>query len=90
VTSPATTGPDLSRAGEMNLALLVIAYPQFAITAIPGRRRPRWEVVRRNSADPGLYAIITDNLTEAYQAMAADAPPAIPLPPAASLQQVRP
>jgi hypothetical protein len=71
IPDPAVPGTD-----EMNLGLLAIAYPQFAISALPGGRRLRWQVVRRNATDPGLYAIITPDLTEAYQAMAADAPPA--------------
>ena len=77
-------------ADEMNLGLLMIAYPQFAVTALawPGRSRWRWQVVRRNAADPGLYAIITPDLTEAYQAIAAGSPPGVPAP-VATLRQDR-
>jgi hypothetical protein len=43
---------------DANLALLTIAYPAFTITCHPhGSRTPRWEAVRKNAADPGLYAI---------------------------------
>ncbi len=86
---PDVPGTDI--ADEMNLGLLMIAYPQFAVTALawPGRSRWRWQVIRRNPADPGLYAIITPDLTEAYQAMAADSPPVVPAP-AATLTQARP
>jgi hypothetical protein len=90
---PATAappGPGASQAGELDMGMLMLAYPQFAITAIPGRRRVRREIVRRNSADPGLYAVITDDLAEAYAALAADAPPAACLPPANSPEGARP
>jgi len=71
-----------SGADELNAGMLMIAYPQFEITALTGGpgRRLRWHVRRRKAADPGLYGIITPDLTEAYEALAQDAPPRLPPP----------
>jgi hypothetical protein len=87
----AVTGPARpAEASELDVGLLMLAYPQFVITAVPGRRRVRWEVVRRNSADPGLYAVITDSLAEAYTAMAVDASSVVSLPPASRPRETQP
>jgi hypothetical protein len=57
---------------DTNLALLTIAYPAFTITCHPhGWRQPRWEAVRKNSAHPGLYALITPDLDELRATLAA-------------------
>jgi hypothetical protein len=72
-----TTPPD-DTADEVNLTLLRIAYPQFWFWrfARGGRHRLRWTAVRKNGADPGLYAVVTADLSELAAALAADAGPA--------------
>jgi hypothetical protein len=55
----------------MDLTLLMTAFPAFTITCYPhGWREPRWEAVRRNPADPGLYAVITPDLAELHAILA--------------------
>jgi DMSO/TMAO reductase YedYZ heme-binding membrane subunit len=52
--------------------LLTLAYPAFTITCHHHTwRKPRWEAVRKNTADPGLYAIVTPDLAELAAALAA-------------------
>jgi hypothetical protein len=52
--------------------LLTIAYPAFRITRHDGTCRPsRWEAVRKNPVDPGLYAVITPDLDEIRAVLAA-------------------
>lgn len=61
----------------MDLSLLAIAFPAFTITCHPnGWREPRWEAVRRNPADPGLYAAITPDLAELHAILATTEPTA--------------
>src|ERR1700722_2625526 len=51
-----STAHGADQADEINLALLMIAWPQFAITVLPGSAGPpRWQIQRRNGAVPGLY-----------------------------------
>jgi hypothetical protein len=84
----AVTGPDLAPAqpggrfaDELNAGLLAFAYPQFVVLAIPPGhgRAARWLVRRKNPADPGLYLIMTADLDEACEALAADSPPPGPV-----------
>jgi len=63
--------------------LLILAYPAFTITRQTCTwRKPRWEAVRKNTADPGLYAVITPDLDELAAVLAATitvtTPPAPP------------
>jgi hypothetical protein len=52
--------------------LLTLAYPAFTITRHPCTwRRPRWEAVRKNTTEPGLYAVITPDLDELATVLAA-------------------
>jgi hypothetical protein len=56
----------------MNLALLVLAYPAFAFSWYPHAwREPRWAAVRKNAADPGLYALVTPDLGELHATLTA-------------------
>ena len=76
-----STAHGADQADEINLALLMIAWPQFAITVLPGSAGPpRWQIQRRNGAVPGLYCLISRDLTEVYNALMADSPPAVPGP----------
>jgi hypothetical protein len=60
---------------DTSLALLTITYPAFTITCHTyGWRQPRWQAVRKNPADPGLYAIITPDLDELHATLAATTP----------------
>lgn len=65
-------------ADEVNLILLQIAYPQFWFWwfARGGRRRRRWAAVRKNGADPGLYAVVTADLDGLAAALAGTGPAA--------------
>jgi len=83
-----THGPAPQPADEINLGLLIITWPQFAITVLPGTT-PRWQAKRRNGADPGLYCLITPDLTEIYNELMADTPPAVPSPSAGRLERTR-
>ncbi|HUC57973.1 MAG TPA: hypothetical protein VMA95_11265, partial [Streptosporangiaceae bacterium] len=59
---------------EMNLILLTIAHPNFRIT-VEDRwfwRRPRYQAVRANPAEPGLYCLITTDPDELNDALTAD------------------
>jgi hypothetical protein len=52
--------------------LLTLAYPAFTITCHHHTwRRPRWEAIRKNTAEPGLYAAITPDLDELAATLAA-------------------
>jgi hypothetical protein len=52
--------------------LLILAYPAFTITCHHYTwRRPRWEAVRKNTAEPGLYAVVTPDLGELADVLAA-------------------
>jgi hypothetical protein len=52
--------------------LLTIAYPQFTITRHHQPWRwPRWEAVRKDAREPGLYAAITPDLDELAAVLAA-------------------
>jgi hypothetical protein len=54
----------------MNLALLVVAYPAFMFSWYQHpSREPRWAAVRKNAADPGLYALVTPDLSELHAAL---------------------
>lgn len=66
---------------KMDLSLLVAAFPAYTFTCHPhGWRGPRWEAVRRNPADPGLYALITADLSELHAILTAASEPAGPPP----------
>jgi hypothetical protein len=59
---PDTPNPGLD---DVHLSLLTMAYPAFTITRQHyAWRKPRWEIVRKNPQDPGLYAAITPDLDE--------------------------
>jgi hypothetical protein len=67
---PETPNPGLD---AVHLSLLTLAYPAFIITRQHCTwRRPRWEIVRKNPADPGLYAVITPDLDELRAILAAN------------------
>jgi len=72
---PRTHQPSAGSADEINLGLLAIAYPQFRFSqhTRPRDPRPRWELVRKNAARPGLYALITADLNEMHAALTGDA-----------------
>jgi hypothetical protein len=68
--SPPTSPPASTAVREMNLALLVVAYPAFTFSWYPHpSREPRWAAVRKNAADPGLYALVTPDLSELHAAL---------------------
>lgn len=47
------------------IPLLAMAYPEFAIIGpAPGRNGPAWAVIRKDPAQPGLYAVVTPDLAE--------------------------
>jgi hypothetical protein len=51
---------------------LTSAYPAFAITRQHYTwRKPRWEAVRKNPREPGLYAAITPDVDELRAVLAA-------------------
>jgi hypothetical protein len=53
--------------------LLDEAYPEFSFGRFAhGWHGARWVVTRKDSAQPGLYAIITDDLAEVQAALALD------------------
>ena len=69
---PPTNPPAQASSDEMNLALLVVAYPAFAFSWHPHAwREPRWAAVRKNAADPGLYAVVTPDLGELHATLTA-------------------
>jgi hypothetical protein len=73
---PTAPGPDDPAAArhDVHLALLTISYPAFTITRQHyASRRPRWEIIRKNPQEPGLYALITPDLAEARVILAANA-----------------
>jgi hypothetical protein len=50
---------------DLDLPMLAVAFPAFTITCHPhGWREPRWEAVRKQSAEPGLYAVVTPDQAE--------------------------
>ncbi len=52
------------------LARVRAAYPAFTISRIRhGWHGYRWTAVRKNSADPGLYALVTPHLHELRAAL---------------------
>ena len=56
--------------------LLTLAYPAFTITCQHYTwRKPRWEAVRKNPREPGLYAAITPDMDELRAVLAATATP---------------
>jgi hypothetical protein len=65
------TSPSANRAvDEMNLAVLVVTYSAFTFSWCPYPwREPRWAAVRKNAADPGLYALVTPDLSELHAAL---------------------
>jgi hypothetical protein len=67
---------------DVNLTLAqMAAHPVFKVSLSPHWTRPRWELVRRNGADPGLYCLITADLNEVVAALtAAETEPAGPGP----------
>ena len=59
-------------ADQVHRDLLTLAYPAFTITGHQYTwRRPRWEAVRKNTAEPGLYAVVTPDLGELADVLAA-------------------
>jgi hypothetical protein len=47
------------------IPLLAMAYPEFIISEPgPGRNGPTWAIIRKNPAQPGLYAAVTPDLGE--------------------------
>jgi hypothetical protein len=72
-------------ADDLNLTLLRIAHPEFRFCQYTrGGRGLRWAAVRRNGADPGLYAAVTGDLDELHTALAADQAQARPGPASAA------
>jgi hypothetical protein len=50
---------------EPGLRLLALAYPEFSIGQSDcGRHGPAWTVIRKDPAQPGLYAAVTPDLDE--------------------------
>lgn len=50
---------------EPGIPLLALAYPEFTIgQAGRGRHGPAWTVIRKDPAQPGLYAVVTPDLAE--------------------------
>jgi hypothetical protein len=48
-----------------SIPLLAMAYPEFTISEPgPGRHGPAWTVIRKDPAQPGLYAAVTPDLAE--------------------------
>ncbi len=48
-----------------SMPLLAMAYPEFSIgQSSRGRHGSAWTVVRKDPAQPGLYAIVTSDLGE--------------------------
>jgi hypothetical protein len=82
--------PDVT-ADDLNLALLQIAYPEFRFWHFTrGEHRLRWAAVRRNGADPGLYAAVTGDLNELGAALAGDQAQARPAQQAAAATRTAP
>jgi hypothetical protein len=58
--------------GHLQQHELTSAYPAFAITRQHYTwRKPRWEAVRKNPREPGLYAAITPDVDELRAVLAA-------------------
>jgi hypothetical protein len=56
-------GPDVQ--------LLTLAYPEFTIgQSERGRNGPAWAAIRKDPAQPGLYAIVTPDLDELREVLA--------------------
>ena len=71
-----TSTPGLPAPGpvrdHLHQNLLTIAYPAFTITRQHyAWRQPRWEAIRKNPAEPGLYAAITPDIDELRAVLAA-------------------
>ncbi|HET7015796.1 MAG TPA: hypothetical protein VFI65_17885 [Streptosporangiaceae bacterium] len=50
---------------EPGIRLLALAYPEFSIgQSGRGRHGPAWTVIRKDAAQPGLYAAVTPDLAE--------------------------
>jgi hypothetical protein len=74
---------------RMHHDLLTLAYPAITITCHHHTwRKPRWEVVRKNNADPGLYTIVTPDLDELAAVLAATI--TITIPPAPPVREANP
>jgi hypothetical protein len=57
----AASCPDISP----GIPLLALAYPEFSIgQSSRGRHGPAWTVIRKDPAQPGLYAAVTPDLAE--------------------------
>jgi hypothetical protein len=70
---PSPLTPPQDTADTPSLAALAVAYPGFTISRDRrGWRGPRWTATRRNSADPGLYALVTTDLSELCTALRQD------------------
>jgi len=76
VPGDAATAAD---ADEMNLTLAQIAaHSDFTVSYHAHRTRPRWELRRKNGAEPGLYCLITDDISELAAAFTSLRPPTEP------------
>jgi len=50
---------------EPGIRLLALAYPEFSIRQSGrGRHGPAWTIIRKDPAQPGLYAAVTPDLAE--------------------------
>jgi hypothetical protein len=50
---------------DPGIRLLALAYPEFRIgQSSRGRHGPAWTVIRKDPAQPGLYAAVTPDLGE--------------------------
>jgi hypothetical protein len=74
MTAPSPASMPVPR--EVRPDQLAVTYPAFAITCQPrGWRGVQWEAIRKNGAEPGLYAVITADLAELGAVLAAAAGP---------------
>lgn len=80
--APCQTGhlPAVHEEPVPDIRILALAYPEFTMgQSVRGRHGPAWTVIRKDPAQPGLYAVVTPNLAElrdilaSYAAQHADA-----------------
>jgi hypothetical protein len=60
---------------DLDPSFLTAAFPEFTITCQPrGWRETQWEAVRKHSTHPGLYAVVSSDLSELLAILAAAQP----------------
>ena len=53
------------------IPVLALAYPEFTVSEPrPGRNGPAWAVIRKEPAQPGLYAAVTPDFAELRDVLA--------------------